>query len=87
VPRSDILEGRTVPTLQEPFAWCPMIVVHSGTEQPRESYAQVRMDRRWYWVAVDDYESKVTFTIVELLKSVAESTRGVAQPVLTIPTG
>ena len=87
VPQTDILEGRALPTLHEPFAPRPIIVVLSGTEQPRESYAQVRMDGRWYWVAVDDYESKVTFTILEILKSVAESTRGVAQPVLTIPTG
>jgi hypothetical protein len=53
---------------------------------PEESYASVEVAGRWYWIDIGDFESKQTFTILELLKSVAESTHGQNAPVLTIPT-
>jgi hypothetical protein len=86
VPEADVAAGRTLPTLREPGAPRPMIIVRTGTDKPRLTYAEVRIDDRWYWVADNDFESKATFTILEILKSVAQSTRGLAQPVLTIPT-
>lgn len=87
VPSADVAAGRTVPTLREALAARPLIIVRSGTAEPSDTYAKVRNDGRWYWVAGDDYESKMAFTLLEILKSVAESSRGLAQPVLTIPTG
>jgi hypothetical protein len=87
VPERDVREGRTSPTLREPGAPRPMVIVRSGPSQPGGSYAAVWIADRWYWVDSTDFESKMAFSILELLKSVAESTRGHNAPVLTIPTG
>lgn len=87
VPEREVREGRTRPTLREPGAPRPMVVVRSGPSRPGESYAAVRVADRWYWVDSTDFESKAAFSILELLKSIAESTRGQDAPVLTIPTG
>jgi hypothetical protein len=65
------------------FAGSP---AQSGS-QPSESYAAVRIADGWYWVDSTDFESKAAFSILELLKSVAESRRDQIAPVLTIPTG
>ena len=87
VPEEDVRAGRTIATLREPGAPQPMIIVRSGPFAPMESYAAVQDGGRWYWVEATDFESKVAFSILEVLKSVAESTKGLAPPVLTIPTG
>ena len=59
----------------------------SAPSQPARSYVSVLVGDTWYWVEDTDYPSKLAFTILELLKSIAEGTRGSAPPVLTIPTG
>jgi hypothetical protein len=87
VPEVAVREGRTLATLREPGAPRPMVVVRSDGSKPADSYAAVRVGSRWYWVDDTDYESKRAFSILELLKSVAEGSRGLAAPVLTIPTG
>ena len=87
VPEEEVRAGRALPTLREPGAPRPIIIVHSGASPPADSYSAVQLKGRWYWVAADDYESKVAFSILELLKSVAESAKGAAPPVLTIPAG
>ena len=78
---------RAPPTLREPGNPRPSIVVRSAPSQPARSYATVLVGDTWYWVEDTDYPSKLAFTILELLKSIAEGTRGSAPPVLTIPTG
>jgi hypothetical protein len=84
---ADVAETRAPPTLREPGARRPMIVIRSGGRAPPDAYAAVRLRDRWYWIADTDYPSKLTFTILELLKRIAEGGRGAAPPVLTIPTG
>ena len=86
VPEEDVREGRTLATLREPGDPRPMIIIRSGPSAPTESYAAVQNGGRWYWIEATDFQSKVAFSILELLKSVAESTKGIAPPVLTIPT-
>ena len=61
--------------------------IRSAAARPARSYAAVLVGETWYWVEDTDYPSKLAFTILELLKSIAEGTRGSAPPVLTIPTG
>jgi hypothetical protein len=86
VREEDVRAGRTIPTLTEPGGARPVLIVHSGPTAPDDAYAAVRVAGRWYWVADNDFASKIAFTIIELLKSVAESTQGQNTPVLTIPT-
>jgi hypothetical protein len=58
-----------------------------GTNQPTASYVAEQIEGTWFWVERTDYASKVAFTILEILKSVAESPSAIAPPVLTIPAG
>lgn len=84
---AEIRTRRAAPTLREPGHPDPLITIRTGTSQPSRSYTSVRLDGTYYWVDDDDFRSKVSFTILELLRSIAESSRGPSPPVLTIPTG
>ncbi|TDG33474.1 hypothetical protein [Paracraurococcus ruber] len=87
LPDSDIAAMRAPPTLREPGNPRPSILVRSGPAAPAGSYVSVRIGDAWYWVEDTDYQSKLAFSILELLKSIAEGARGASLPVLTIPTG
>jgi hypothetical protein len=87
LPDRDIAERRASPTLREPTHPPPPITIRSGPSEPARSYTAIRIDDTWYWVDDNDFQSKLAFTILELLRSVAESSRGPSPPVLTIPTG
>ena len=84
---AELRTRRAAPTLREPGNPEPLITIRTGSSQPARSYVAVRIDGTWYWVEDDDFRSKVSFTILELLRSVAESARGPSPPVLTIPAG
>lgn len=84
---ADVDARRAPPTLRPPGSPRPIIVIRSGARAPAHTYAAVQVRDRWYWIDDDDYPSKLTFTILELLKRIAEGGRGTAPPVLTIPTG
>ena len=88
VPDEDVRAGRTGATLREPGDPRPSIIVRAGPSEPAASYASVRIEGRWYWVDGADFKSKKAFSILEVLKSIAEGGRGIiAPPVLTIPAG
>lgn len=87
IAEADIAARRAPPTLREAGSPRPMIVIRTGPRVPDHPYAEVKVRDRWYWIEDEDYQSKLTFTILELLKRIAEGGRGTAPPVLTIPTG
>ena len=39
----------------------------------------------WYWIEAGDFRSKLSFTFAYILQVLAESGRGQAAPVVTIP--
>ena len=84
VPEEDVRSGQTLPGLPE--SGRPTIVVHSGPSRPAASYVAVQVDEKWFWVDRTDYPSKLAFSILEILKYLAESPSGAAPPVLTIAT-
>jgi hypothetical protein len=84
---ADIATRRAAPTLRGPTHPQPSIIIRSGPSEPDRSYTAVQIDGTWYWVDDTDFESKLSFTILEMLRSVAESSRGPSPPVLTIPAG
>jgi hypothetical protein len=87
VPEEDVREGETIATMREPGSRPPIIVVHAGPTKPTASYVAEQIERAWFWVARTDFSSKMAFTILEILKSVAESPSAIAPPALTIPAG
>jgi len=84
VPDEDVRSGQTIPSLPESER--PIIVVHTGPSRPAASYVAVQIDEKWFWVDRTDFPSKLAFSILEILKYLAESPSGAAPPVLTIPT-
>jgi hypothetical protein len=40
---------------------------------PRDTYVAVQYDRRWFWIADTDIQSKYTFGIIMLLFSIADT--------------
>jgi hypothetical protein len=87
VPEEDVRDGETIATMRELGGRRPIIVVHTGPTKPAASYVVAQVAGKWFWVEHTDYASKVAFTILEILKSVAESPSAIAPPVLTIPAG
>jgi hypothetical protein len=87
VPEEDVWHGETIATVRAPGNKRPIIVIHTGPTEPTASYVAAQIDGKWFWVERTDYSSKVAFTILEILKSVAESPSSIAPPALTIPAG
>jgi len=86
VPKDDVRDGETIAT-RELRNRRPIIVIHTGPTKPTASYVAGQIEGKWFWVARTDFASKVAFTILEILKSVAESPSSIAPPALTIPAG
>jgi hypothetical protein len=52
----------------------PTIVIRSGDGPPQDSFAAVEYRGHWYWIAEDDFDSKVGFNVVQILLNLAETT-------------
>ncbi len=86
VPQADVEARRTLQTLREPGDQRHVLSIQSGAEPPPRAYAAVQIEETWFWVADNDMSSKLTFSILQLLKAIAESTQDTSSAVLTIPT-
>jgi hypothetical protein len=85
VPASDVTDGRASPgpVGQQPNQ--PRLRILSGDAQPSDAYVAVQYGGRWFWIANTDIQSKLTFGVVIMLFSIADTgTRGAA-PVVTVP--
>jgi hypothetical protein len=89
VPESDVEQGRAAPgSVDIPGAGAlngPPLRVLVTNAPPQDAYVAVEYDRRWYWIANTDIESKYTFGIIMLLFSIADTGVKGPAPVVTIP--
>ena len=89
VPPSDVEQGKAAPglvgTRAAGAAGGPRLRVRVGDTPPKDAHVAVQYDKRWFWIADTDIESKYTFGIVMLLFSIAETGVKGAAPVVTIP--
>jgi hypothetical protein len=85
VPDAD--RTRALPTLVNGGA-PPSQLVHvlSGPSAPAGAYAAVPYRGRWYWVDDSDLTSKVRFTLLMILSSLAETGVAPVSPVITVPS-
>ncbi|MDN3567980.1 hypothetical protein ACFQY5_19120 [Paeniroseomonas aquatica] len=84
VSAADVERGETRPTDQgDPRD--RVIRVRQGTRAPADAYAAVAYRDRWFWIDSADLRSKTAFTFAYILQVLAESGRGQATPVVTIP--
>jgi hypothetical protein len=87
VPDADRTEGRVLPTLVPGDAPASQLVhVLSGPSAPANAYASIPYRGRWYWVDDRDLTSKVRFTLLMILSSLAESGTTPITPVITVPS-
>jgi hypothetical protein len=89
VPESDVVQGKATPGLIDtPGAATvngpPLRVLVTDTP-PKDADVAVQYDKRWFWIADNDIQSKYTFTIIMLLFSISETGVKGAAPVVTIP--
>src|SRR5437867_2050723 len=88
VPNSDVAQGKAGPGLadtQEAALNGPPLRVLVTEAPPQDAYVAVQYDRRWFWIADTDIQSKYTLGIVMLLFSIADTGVKGAAPVVTIP--
>jgi hypothetical protein len=62
-----------------------MLTVQVSDTLPRDAYVAAQYDKRWFWIAKNDIQSKYTFGIVMLLFSIADTGIRGSAPVVTIP--
>nr|WP_321572873.1 hypothetical protein [Bombella apis] len=87
VPEKDVRSGRTLPTIgQVGIESRPEVAIHSGRNEPGESYVSVFYKKCWYWISDTDFRSKEAFTMVQVLSTLAATSHG-GGAVVTIPAG
>ncbi|MBF0859067.1 hypothetical protein HKD24_07535 [Gluconobacter sp. LMG 31484] len=87
VPEDDIKTGRTPPTIgQVGIENRPEVVIHSGKQEPDACYAAVSYNNTWFWISDRDFQSKLAFTMVQVLAALA-ATNHTGGAVVTIPAG
>jgi hypothetical protein len=88
VPEADVAQGRTTPGLVEAsdaaLSGPPLRVMVTDTA-PQDAFVATQYNRRWYWIADTDIQSKYTFGIIMLLFSIADTGVRGSAPVVTIP--
>ena len=60
--------------------------VHSGTDRPKQSFAEVKYKDHWFWIEDSDIVSKRVFTLMLFMTTLTNQANSQKPPVLTIPT-
>ena len=89
VPQSDVEQGRATPGIVDApeaaaLSGPPLRVLVTNTP-PMDADVAVQYDKKWFWIADTDIQSKYTFGIIMLLFSIADTGVKGATPVVTIP--
>ncbi len=89
VPQSDIEDGRTYappPVIEGSDGRAELGVQHQLLP-PTDAFVAIRYDDDWFWIPNDDYQAKLSFTMLMLLFNLATPGSDTGLPVITIPTG
>jgi hypothetical protein len=85
VPPEDIARGLTIATVNDSAIMTrPTVIIHSGQTAPKDVFSAAQYRRRWYWIDSDDFDSKVAFSILQMLVTLAATTPP-SNTVVTIP--
>jgi len=60
--------------------------VHSSTDRPEQSFAEVKYEDHWFWIENSDIASKRVFTLMLFITTLTNQAGSPNAPVLTIPT-
>lgn len=90
VPDADIESQRTLASIRYAGGeQKPVIVVHTALSKPSDAFATIRYRNQWFWVSDADFDSKVAFSVVQILNAIAqgEAADNSKAPILSISTG
>ena len=89
VPDIHVEEKWVLPTLTEKSAdgslVPPMIRIHSGSQNPGDSFAAVPYQGHWFWIDNQDLRSKATFSFLMFVFNLVDTGTKEGTPVITIP--
>jgi hypothetical protein len=87
VPPDDVAQHRTLPTVGNiGREHRPVVIIHSGAAAPADVFTSVQYRRTWFWIAEEDFDSKLAFTIVQILLALSR-TENAPGAIVTIPAG
>ncbi|HEY2533794.1 MAG TPA: hypothetical protein VGJ20_38705 [Xanthobacteraceae bacterium] len=87
VPPDDIARHLTFPTVGNiGLEHRPVVIIHSGAAAPADVFTAVQYHRTWFWIAEDDFDSKLAFTVLQILLALAR-TENAPGAIVTIPAG
>lgn len=87
VPQHDVDTKRTLPTISPVgIETRPDIVIHSGKHVPDDVYDAVHYRDQWFWIEDSDFNSKLSFTMIQILAALAATSHSPGA-VITIPAG
>lgn len=87
VPAADIADGETTPSIGSiGVEHRPVVVVHSGEKAPRDAFVAIQYRENWFWISDDDFDSKVAFSVVQILLALTQTTNA-SGAIITIPAG
>ncbi|MDX3910696.1 MAG: hypothetical protein QHC67_12895 [Sphingobium sp.] len=85
VSPDDIKRGHTVPTVEDTkILRRPTVIIHSGDKPPSDNFTVSQYRDRWYWIDAADFDSKLAFSVMQTLLTLAETTTQ-SNTVVTIP--
>jgi hypothetical protein len=87
VPPDDVALHLTFPTVGNiGLETRPVVIIHSGPAAPADVFTAVQYHRTWFWIAEDDFDSKLAFTVLQILLALAR-TENAPGAIVTIPAG
>jgi hypothetical protein len=87
VPLDDVAQHLTLPTVGNiGLEHRPVVIIHSGAAAPADVFTSVQYRRTWFWIAEDDFDSKLAFTVLQILLALAR-TEIAPGAIVTIPAG
>jgi hypothetical protein len=85
VPQDDVARHLTHPTVGNIGPELrPVVIIHSGETAPADVFTSVQYRRTWFWIAEDDFDSKLAFTVLQILLALAR-TEAAPGAIVTIP--
>jgi hypothetical protein len=86
LPVADSLQGRALPLAGRADASSRLVHISFGPSAPTDAYAAIPYRGRWFWIDDRDLQSKMRFTFLMILSSLAETGQASVSPVITVPT-
>jgi hypothetical protein len=87
VPPADIEDGATIPSVGNiGIEHNPVVIVLSGRKAPDDTFVRIQYHRTWFWISDRDFNSKLAFSVVQILLALVQTTNA-SGAVVTIPAG